>query len=82
MRIRQRLDGIDHLNIKADNINIRSVSNQRLLGLNINENLNWKTHIEIFVRLSPSKYLCCDGWLSMFPCKFKNILSIIHPSVT
>ena len=43
---RQRLDGTDHLNIKADNINIRSVSNQKLLGLHIDENLNWNTHID------------------------------------
>ena len=43
---RQRLDGTDHLDIKADNINIRSVSNQKLLGLHIDENLNWNTHID------------------------------------
>ena len=37
---RQRLDGTDHLDIKADNINIRSVSNQQLLVLRIDEYLN------------------------------------------
>ena len=56
---RQRLDGTDHLDIKADNINIRSVSNQKLLGLHIDENLNWNT--SIFVRLFPPKYLCYDS---------------------
>ena len=43
---RQRLDDTDHLDIKADNINIRSVSNQKLLGLNIDENLNWNNLLD------------------------------------
>ena len=44
---RQRLDGTDHLDIKTDNINIKSVSNQKLFGLHIGEYLNWNTHIDI-----------------------------------
>ena len=52
---RQRLDGTDHLNIKADNINIRSVSNQKLLGLYIDENLNWNTHIDNLCKAVSSK---------------------------
>ena len=52
---RQRLDGTDHLNIKADNINIRSVSNQKLLGLSIDENLNWNTHIDNLCKAVSSK---------------------------
>ena len=52
---RQRLDGTDHLDIKDDNINIRSVSNQKLLGLHIDENLNWNTHIDNLSKAVSSK---------------------------
>ena len=52
---RQRLDGTDHLDIKADNINIRSVSNQKLLGLHIDENLNWNTLIDNLCKIVSSK---------------------------
>ena len=52
---RQRLDGTDNLDIKADNINIRSVSNQKLLGLHIDENLNWNTHIDNRCKVVSSK---------------------------
>ena len=50
---RQRLDGTDHLDIKADNINIRSVSNQKLLGFHIEE--NWNTHIDNLCKVLSSK---------------------------
>ena len=53
--IRQRLDGTDHLDIKADNIKIRFVSNQILLGLHIDENLNWNTHIDNLCKVVSSK---------------------------
>ena len=52
---RQRIDGTDHLDIKADNINIRSVFNQKLLGLYIDENLNWNTHIDNLCKAVSSK---------------------------
>ena len=52
---RQSIDGTDHLNVKADNINIRSVSNQKLLGLYIDENLNWNTHIDNLCKAVSSK---------------------------
>ena len=52
---RQRLGGTDHLDIKADNINIRSVSNQKLLGLHIDENLNWNIHIDNLCKVVSSK---------------------------
>ena len=52
---RQRLDGTDPLDIKADNINIRSVSNQKLLGFHIDENLNWNTHINNLCKVVSSK---------------------------
>ena len=52
---RQRLDGTDHLDIKADNIDIRSVSNQKLSGLHIDENLNWNTHIDNLCKVVSSK---------------------------
>ena len=49
---RQRLDGIAHLDIKADNINIRSVSNHKSLGLHIDENLNRNTHIDSLCKVA------------------------------
>ena len=52
---RQRLDGTDHLDIKAGNINIRSVSNQKLLGPHIDKNLNWNTHIDNLCKVVSSK---------------------------
>ena len=52
---RQRLDGTDHLGIKTDNINIRSVSNQKLMGLHIGENLNWNNHIDNLCKVISSK---------------------------
>ena len=51
---RQRLDGTDHLDIKADNINIRSVSNQKLLGLHIDD-LYWNIHIDNLCKFVSSK---------------------------
>ena len=50
---RQRLDGTDHLDIEADNINIRSVSNQKLLGFHIDE--NWNTHKDNLCKVISSK---------------------------
>ena len=52
---RQRLGGTHHLDIKADNICERSVSNQKLLGLHIDENLNWNTHIDNLSKVVSSK---------------------------
>ena len=52
---RQRLDGTDNLDMKAYNINIRSVSNQKLLGLHIIENLNWNTHMDNLCKVVSSK---------------------------
>ena len=52
---RQRLDGTDHLDIKADNIRERYVSNQKLLGLHIDDNLNWNTHIDNLCKAVSSK---------------------------
>ena len=43
---RHRLDGSHHLNIKPGDVGIKYVSNQKLLGIFIDENLNWTTHIE------------------------------------
>ena len=37
---KQILDALHLLNIKADNTNIKQVSNQKLLKLHIDENLN------------------------------------------
>ena len=52
---RQRLDDTDHLDIKADNINIRSVSNQKLLGLHIDERLNWNKYIDNLCKVASTK---------------------------
>lgn len=43
---KQRLNGSHLLNIKANNTNIKQVSSQKLLGLPIDETLNWSTHID------------------------------------
>ena len=52
---RQRLDGTDHYDIKADYINIRSVSNKKLLGLQNDKKLNWNTHIDNLCKVVSSK---------------------------
>ncbi|MCG8047471.1 MAG: reverse transcriptase domain-containing protein, partial [Candidatus Thiodiazotropha endolucinida] len=43
---RYRIDGSHLLDITSDNTNIKQVSNQKLLGLHIDEHLNWSTHID------------------------------------
>ena len=43
---KQRLGGSHLFNIKAFNTNIKQVSYQKRLGLHIDENLNWSTHID------------------------------------
>ena len=52
---RQSLNGTDHLDFKADNINIRSVSNLELLGLHTDGKLNWNTHIDNLCKVISSK---------------------------
>ena len=50
-----RLDGFHHLNIKSGDVGIKHVSNQKLLGIYINENLNWTTHIKYLCKVVSSK---------------------------
>ena len=69
---RQRLDGTDHLDIKADNINIRSVSNQKLLGLHIDENLNWNTLIDNLCKIVSSKISLLRQLAEYVPLQVKN----------
>ena len=52
---RQRLDDIHHLDIKASGVSFNHVSNQTLLGIYIDENLNWSTHIEYLCKSILSK---------------------------
>lgn len=52
---RQRLNGSQKLDIKAEEINIKHVSNQKLLGLYIDENLNWCSHIDYLCSTVASK---------------------------
>ena len=52
---RQRLDSTHHLDIKADNMSISSVSNQKLLGLHIDENLNWNIYMDNLCKFVFSK---------------------------
>ena len=52
---KQRLDGSHILDIKAGHVSIKKVSNQKLLGVCIDENLSWTTHIEYLCKTVSSK---------------------------
>ena len=52
---KHRLNGSNQLDINADNIKIKQVSNQKLLGLHIDENLNWCSHIDHLCKTVSSK---------------------------
>ena len=43
---KQKLSHTEKLNIKIENNEIEPVSSQKLLGLHIDENLNWTMHID------------------------------------
>ena len=51
---KHRLNG-SKLDINADNIKIKQVSDQKLLGLHIDENLNWCSHIDHLCKTVSSK---------------------------
>ena len=53
---RQRRDGSHHLDLKSGDVRIKHVSNQKLLGIYIDENLNWTTHIEYLCKVVSSKF--------------------------
>ena len=52
---KHRLNGSNQLDINADNIKIKQVSDQKLLGLHINENLNRCSHIDHLCKTVSSK---------------------------
>ena len=52
---RQRLNTSRKINIKIDNTSIDNVSEQKRLGLYIDENLTWSTHIDHLCSLISSK---------------------------
>ena len=52
---RQRLGNSRVLNIKVNDTTISQVSRQKLLGLYIDEHLNWSTHIDHLCKLISSK---------------------------
>ena len=52
---RHRLDNSRVLNIKVNDTTISQVSSQKLLGLYIDEHLNWSTHIDHLCKLISSK---------------------------
>ena len=52
---KHRLNGSNQLDINADNIKIKQVSDQKLLGLHIDENLNWCSHIDHLCKTVSSK---------------------------
>lgn len=52
---RQRLDNSRFLNIKVNDTTISHVSSQKLLGLYIDEHLNWSIHIDHLCKLISSK---------------------------
>ena len=50
-----------HLDIKATDVSFRHVSNQKLLGVYIDENFNWSTHIEYVCKtVSSQNSLLCQ----------------------
>ena len=73
--IRQRLDGTHHLDIKADNIRERYDSNQKLLGLHIDENLNWNTHIDNLSKVVSSKISLLQQLTEYVPLQGKKKLT-------
>ena len=52
---RKRLNDSRPLNIIADDVNIQSVSKQKLLGVYIDEHLSWSAHIDHLCSLISSK---------------------------
>ena len=54
---RKRLADSRKLEIKVDDICIQNVSKQKLLGIYIDENLNWSAHIEYLCSNISSKLL-------------------------
>ena len=64
---RKRLNDSRPLNIIADDVNIQSVSKQKLLGVYIDEHLSWSAHIDhlcslISSKISLSRQLCTDTY--------------------
>ena len=47
--------GSHHLDLKSGDVRINHVSNQKLLGIYIDETLNWTTHIEYLCRVVSAK---------------------------
>ena len=52
---RQRLNLTRKLDINIDNTHIKNVSEQKLLGVYIDENLSWSTHIDYLCSVIASK---------------------------
>ena len=68
---RYRLNGSHLLTSDADNIRIKQVFDQKLLGLHIGENLNWCSRIDQLCKTSKSS-LYCDNCLTMPPFTSRN----------
>ena len=51
----KRLDGSHHLDIKAGDVSIKHVTSQKHLGVYIDENLNWGSHVEYICKIISSK---------------------------
>ena len=80
---KQKLSHTEKLNIKIENNEIEPVSSQKLLGLHIDENLNWTTHRDylcatISSRISLLKQL--SHYIPEKKKKKKKILPGIHSS--
>ena len=52
---KHRLNGSNLLDINADNIKIKQVTDQKLLGVHIDENLNWCSYIDHLCKTVSSK---------------------------
>ena len=76
---RKRVNDFRPLNIIADDVNIQSVSKQKLLGVYIDEHLSLSAHIDhlcslISSKISISRQLCTDTYS-------KSLLSGVYSSL-
>ena len=69
---RKRLNHSRPLNIIADDVNIQSVSKQKLLGVYIDEHLSWSAHIDHLCSLISSKISLLRQLATYVPNIFKK----------
>ena len=67
---RRILHYLPSLNMKIDGHDIINVSQQKLLGLLIDDKRMWSAHIDNLCSTLSSKYLFYDNWQHMFQLIF------------